>query len=354
MHLQGVQTLSPPVEEPANQITQQANAQTPYDQARAIERWLRTNIQYNESIPNPPAGQDPIDWFLFEQQEGYCTYYASAMVMMLRAQGIPARMAAGFAAGTWDPEQNAYLVRERDAHTWVEAYFPGYGWIEFEPTADEAPIEREGDAVPQALLPTVTPVPSPTPPPTATPTAIPPTEESGAAATPTAQGAVPVVPATATPTPTPTATPPPTPEITRVDSDEGTDVVRTILLTLGIMLLVVLALVTVIVFAIWYVEYRGLYGLNPIQKAYARLGIYGRWLGLRFPESSTPDERRRYLVGELPDGEQQINVITRTYIRDRYADAPKKGDQAEKAAADAWKQARTAFLRRKLNRFFHR
>ncbi|MBC8097908.1 MAG: transglutaminase domain-containing protein, partial [Armatimonadetes bacterium] len=132
----------------AQQIVSEAGATTPYDQAKAIEGWLRVNITYDERIPTPPSNIDPVDWLLFDESQGrrgYCNYYATAMVVMLRGLGIPARMAAGFSEGTYDPAQAAYVVRERDAHTWVEAYFPGYGWIEFEPTSAQAPLQREGD-----------------------------------------------------------------------------------------------------------------------------------------------------------------------------------------------------------------
>jgi transglutaminase-like putative cysteine protease len=84
-----------------------------------------------------------VDYFLFESREGYCTYYASAMVVLLRLNGIPARIAAGFAQGDYDPTLGAYRVSESDAHSWVEAYFPPYGWVEFEPTASIQPILRE-------------------------------------------------------------------------------------------------------------------------------------------------------------------------------------------------------------------
>ena len=83
----------------ARQIVVEAGAQTPYDQAKAVEGWLRQNIIYNEIIPQPPEGQDPVDWVLFDLKQGYCNYYASAMIMMLRSLGIPSRMAAGFRAG---------------------------------------------------------------------------------------------------------------------------------------------------------------------------------------------------------------------------------------------------------------
>jgi transglutaminase-like putative cysteine protease len=110
-----------------------AEAPTPYDQARAIERFLR---QYNYSldVQLPPAGVDPVDYFLFELQEGYCDYYASAMVVMARSVGLPARIATGFLAQPAE-EDGIQTVRQIDAHSWAEVYFAAYGWVEFEPTA---------------------------------------------------------------------------------------------------------------------------------------------------------------------------------------------------------------------------
>lgn len=351
LYLQGASSVAPEVQQLAAQIVSEAGAVTPYDQAKAIERWLRLNIQYNELIPAPPPDRDPLTWFLFELREGYCNYYATAMVMMLRTQGIPARMAAGFAQGTWDPEQGGFLVRERDAHTWVEAYFPGYGWIEFEPTADEAPLEREGDQAPlgeQQQQPTVTPFPTATPTPLPTATPVTPTPDGGANATPTGAADQPVMPSS----PTPTVTPEPPASVTRVDADEGGGLLRTVLMTLGIFALILVLGVGVLLFLIWYVEYRGLGGLSAVQKAYARMGIYGAWLGLRLDRSATPDERRRYLIGAVPEGEEPINSITRAYILDRYASPAKRDGYrlSEQAAQSAWRQARQAFIRRKLRR----
>ncbi len=113
----------------------------PYDKAKAIERYLRS-IEYSEDIPAPPRDRDAVDWFLFELQKGYCDYYASAMAVMLRAVGVPTRIASGYARGEYDEETSTWTVRESDAHTWPEVYFPGYGWIPFEPTPSEPPLER--------------------------------------------------------------------------------------------------------------------------------------------------------------------------------------------------------------------
>ncbi len=114
---------------------------TVYDQAKTIEQYLRT-IEYNDAIPAPPPDRDPVEYFLFELQQGYCDYYATAMATMLRSLGIPARAASGYAEGIYSEEDRFYSVREVDAHTWVEVYFPTYGWIEFEPTAGENSLIR--------------------------------------------------------------------------------------------------------------------------------------------------------------------------------------------------------------------
>ncbi|MDE3112647.1 MAG: DUF4129 domain-containing protein [Chloroflexota bacterium] len=113
-----------------------------YDKAEAIESFLRTNYHYAPVVRPPPPGQDPVDYFLFNLKEDFCEYFASSMVMMLRADGIPARLVEGFTAGTFDPDLGKYVVKQVNAHAWVEAYFPGYGWIEFEPTPSETPFAR--------------------------------------------------------------------------------------------------------------------------------------------------------------------------------------------------------------------
>ncbi|WP_287158236.1 transglutaminaseTgpA domain-containing protein [Chloroflexus sp.] len=118
----------------AARVIAAANAETPYDQAIAIQDYLR-RLTYSEDIPPPPSNVDLVDWFLFEQQSGYCDYFASAMVVMLRSVGVPARWVRGYASGDYDPEQGVYLVRENVAHSWPEVYFPGIGWERFEPTA---------------------------------------------------------------------------------------------------------------------------------------------------------------------------------------------------------------------------
>jgi transglutaminase-like putative cysteine protease len=119
-----------------------------YDKAVAIESYLRT-YPYTTEIAAPPEGADAVEYFLFDVKQGYCDYYASAMVVMLRAVGIPSRLAAGYAPGETLPGEDRqpsatqkYRILERDAHAWVEAFFPTYGWIQFEPTASQPLVQR--------------------------------------------------------------------------------------------------------------------------------------------------------------------------------------------------------------------
>jgi len=117
----------------------------PYDQTVAITRYLRDNIKYVEQIPQAPRNKDPLEWMLFENKQAYCVYYASAEVVMLRSIGIPARLAVGFAQGVRAEDANEdeeYIVRKLDAHAWPEVYFPGIGWVEFEPTGSQPALAR--------------------------------------------------------------------------------------------------------------------------------------------------------------------------------------------------------------------
>ncbi len=124
-----------------------ATAPTPYDRALSIESFLRT-FPYSLDLPSPPLQRDVVDYFLFDLKKGYCDYYATAMVVLARAAGLPARLAVGFFSGSYDEANHRYIVTEADAHSWVEIYFPDYGWVEFEPTAGRAPIDRPANALP--------------------------------------------------------------------------------------------------------------------------------------------------------------------------------------------------------------
>ncbi len=121
----------------ATEIT--AGAITPYDRGLAIESALR-GMEYSLAVPAPPTDQDVAAWFLFDLRRGYCDYFATAMVVLSRLSGIPARLAIGYATGDYDAATDAYVVTELAAHSWPELYFPGVGWVPFEPTpAQPAP-----------------------------------------------------------------------------------------------------------------------------------------------------------------------------------------------------------------------
>ena len=134
-YLQMPPGFSPKIIELASQIA--GEEKTPYDKALAITQYLRRTITYAISIPNPPRNRDPLEWFLFDERSGFCNYYASAEVMMLRSLGIPARLVVGYAEGTWDANQGLYVVQGKDSHAWPEVYFPQLGWIPFEPTVSQ-------------------------------------------------------------------------------------------------------------------------------------------------------------------------------------------------------------------------
>jgi hypothetical protein len=116
---------------------------TVYDKVQAVTSYLRKEIKYETNLTKaPPKNRDPLLWVLFDTKKGFCMYYASAETLMLRSIGIPARMAVGFAEGEYDALGRQYVVAYKDSHAWPEVYFPSIGWVEFEPTSNQLPIER--------------------------------------------------------------------------------------------------------------------------------------------------------------------------------------------------------------------
>jgi transglutaminase-like putative cysteine protease len=166
--------ITPRTRELAKQIT--VGLTNPYDIAQAITNYLRENITYVSVIPVLPANQEVLDWFLFDLKVGFCNYYASAEVILLRSLGIPARLAVGYAQGTAVMQQptpglameirepygpQTYQVREKDAHAWPEVYFPNIGWVEFEPTSSIREIFRPSGEEQLALVPPIGSQPTP-------------------------------------------------------------------------------------------------------------------------------------------------------------------------------------------------
>jgi hypothetical protein len=114
----------------AYQLARRPSA-TPYAYVRAVLRYLANGYSYNE---DPPPSRYPLASFLFTTHAGYCQQFAGAMALLLRLGGVPARVAAGFTSGAYDGGLRRWVVSDFDAHAWVEAFFPGYGWVRFDPT----------------------------------------------------------------------------------------------------------------------------------------------------------------------------------------------------------------------------
>jgi transglutaminase-like putative cysteine protease len=323
--------LSPDVTDRTRELASEIAApyDNSYDVASAIERYLREEITYNEQIAPPPSDADPVDYFLFESREGYCTYYASAMAVMLRAQGIPARVAAGFSQGLADTDTftaagtSIYMVAESNAHTWVEAYFPGYGWIEFEPTSSEELIQRPSAGVFDEML-----------------------EAEGGqegAEAPLTDEQLGLEPET---------------ELDREFdmADIGMrPVVRGLARILRVLLWILIGAAVIVggAFGLFYwAEHRGLRHLSEISRTYARLNLYASWMHLAFVPGATPYERGRVLALEVPEGKDAIQRVVDLYVVEQYSPAKLAVGETDeaRAVAHSWREMRPAFLRRVIRR----
>jgi len=134
-------TISASVAALARRIT--ADAPTPYDKAVAISNYLRSNYTYLLNVKRVSKAA-PLEDFLFYTKAGHCQHMATAMAIMLRATGVPARIATGYRGGTWLKSDKVYIVQENNAHVWVEVFFPGYGWVEFDPSPGQPEVRRSG------------------------------------------------------------------------------------------------------------------------------------------------------------------------------------------------------------------
>ena len=310
------------------------NAATPYDKAVAVESWLRKNIAYDEKLEAPPPGREGADYTLFETHRAYCTYYATSMVMLLRAQGVPARIAVGYAQGavTLSPAGTdfaTYLVRQQDSHAWVEVYFPRYGWVEFEPTASQPLIPRSED------LPQITPTPEGQPP-TATPDAL----------GPTATPDPPLPTPTTTPGPARANVPPPPPPaqpLTRL-----WDTLRDSPLLWLLFLPLLLALLWS---ALRIAERAGFGHLPPLARAYGMLTRWAGWLGVGRDREHTPYQQAEALAQRAPEAADAARRITDLYVEERFGRRPQSspaGLEALAAIQSARTRLRKAWLRGRL------
>jgi transglutaminase-like putative cysteine protease len=132
-----------------------ADLPTAYDQIQALQAMLAERVTYSLDAPLPPVGIDVVDHFLFEARSGWCEQIAATLAASMRHLGVPARLVTGFAPGEWDPAAGHFVVRARDAHAWVEVFFPGIGWQGFDPTAQ---VPLSGAPSPELPSPSTRPV----------------------------------------------------------------------------------------------------------------------------------------------------------------------------------------------------
>ena len=105
-----------------------------YDQVTSVQSWLRANTEYDLEVPRDPDGVDAVDHFLFETRRGYCEQIATSMAVMLRTLGIPTRLVTGYGPGERNPLTGYFEVKQSDAHAWLEVFYPGIGWVPYDPT----------------------------------------------------------------------------------------------------------------------------------------------------------------------------------------------------------------------------
>ena len=265
-----------------------------YDKAVALEAFLRLrdNLTYTTHLVGVPPDRDWVDYFLFESKEGYCDYFATAMVMLLRTEGVPARVASGFAPGDFDTDAGQSTVRENHAHSWVEAYFPRFGWVTFEPSS---------------IRP------------------IPPRVEEPSTTEPAAE------PTLAVSADTSLLTPDELDELLNLRDQTAAVVQRPFLATLpglilfafvGVLLLALLAAGAIAV--LWR---RGLGPLQLYQRPYAELVKLGRWSGsLRPRTSDTPFEVAERLGRQVPGAQPAIGQLTDAYVEGTYAGRSPRAD----------------------------
>jgi hypothetical protein len=301
----------------AVQVTEAAGAKTPYDKAKAIEAYLRDsrNFTYTLTPPLPPTGRDPLDFFLFDSKQGYCEFFASAMGDMLRSLGIPTRLVNGFGPGNYDTTTNAWIVRGEDAHTWVETYFPDYGWIPFEPTPDGSytPITRGS---------------------TGTPCFRDNCDSLGGGSVGGAVGP-PVKPGDVGPQNDPGAVPGSTSAFAFRLPDAGT-----LMRIIGVLLALILLL---LVAAVRYLRPR------TVTKVWKRTLLLARLAGAERRTGETPLELGRRLARTFPEASEPVRSLADGFVVSAYA-PPDMAGNARTSVMDAWAALRPMLLRRLASR----
>ncbi|MEP7200453.1 MAG: transglutaminaseTgpA domain-containing protein [Chloroflexota bacterium] len=309
-YLQLPPNIPPRVKLLAERVVKQVNAENNFDKAAALEEFLRA-FTYNEFIQPPPADRDVVDYFLFTSKQGYCNYYASSMSVMLRLLGIPARVVSGYARGEYDSENDVYRIRESDSHTWVEAFFPTYGWIQFEPTASQPLLERI-EGTDQSDDPSSDSSSS---------------ESSGRV--PSGRNKDEMID-----------------ELEGQGGGSGSvfDIPTLAGPLAGIGYFGIFALLAgVVALATVGISWqRHVASLTPLEAEYEGMQRYARWLGLMPRAAHTPHEFAAYLAGRIPQAAAQIRRLADLYVRSLFArDGLSAEDQRE--AKGLWPQLRKNF-----------
>ncbi|MEX1255141.1 MAG: transglutaminase domain-containing protein [Dehalococcoidia bacterium] len=286
-------------------------ADTPYDQALAIETHLRDNYQYDLAVPNAPPGQDAIEYFLFNSRRGYFDYHASAMVVLLRELGIPSRLAVGYVLdeGQRSQDGGSYRVTERAAYAWPEVYFPGLGWVEFNPTPDRGTFTRptsEASSEPEAPDPIDFP-----PNPFAGDVGGFPTDDGSDAAGAVASGA------------------------------SG----RAMWVLIGV-LAGVAALVSAGTAGLSYAWLRGLAGLPAPARLWGQTVRLAAWARVPPEPAQTPQEYARSLQSQVP-GMEGVSELADAYVRQQYGQRDVDDDERP-GLERAWRSVRRSLVRRLL------
>jgi transglutaminase-like putative cysteine protease len=284
-----------------------AGTSNPYDAMVALEDHLHT-FRYNLHNGTIPPNEDAVIWFL-HNQSGFCTFFASTMALMARSLGMPARIASGMINGEYDPTHHDYVVRGTSLHVWTQVYFPGYGWINFEPTASFSTFAR----------------------------AEPTTTSSEATATAQSGGG------TGTRlTPTPKFFDP-TESVGGGGAYQKSSPWVTVAIALGF-----LALLLVLVASGFLLWWRAAFrGRTPAGGALARIARLGAWLGAPPRREQTPYEYAETLGYRVPEEQPTFRELSDLYVRERWGQHPAPGDTAQ----TLYQRAQTALVRGILGRW---
>ena len=319
-YLQLPESLPQRVRDKAEEVT--AGKDNPYDKAEAIADYLRSEtFTYSQEIEAPPRDADGVDFFLFETQTGYSDYFASSMVVLLRASGVPARLAAGYAPGEYDPENDVRVVRDFDSHGWVQVFFPEYGWIDFEPTPRWPEHERQfasvlGGSSPASASGGTDAVSDPS-------EFLDPFSDIGL------------------------------PGIGGLDDGArfGNNPLLNIdLVAVGTRVGIAVGAGAVVWLLLYWMWNLGLRGLSPVEKAYARMNRLGTLAGLRRRAYQTPNEYAAMMAGALGEKALSAQHIAREFAELRYTGVAPTDEDGDDEMEEAWRSIRGILIGRTFRR----